>query len=209
MLVVGAGGFAKELIEAIYDNGLEKDLVFLDTVSKSPSKKFYDYTLLTTADEAKEYFRQTDSRFALGVGPVALREKLSLEMKTLGGEGATLLSAKAQIGRHENIFKEGCCVMQQSIVENSNTIGKYTLIHVGAFISHDVAIGDYCEISPYAKILGKVKIGNKVSIGAGAIILPGIQIADGAVVGAGAVVTKNISEATTVAGVPARQLKKT
>jgi len=46
------------------------------------------------------------------------------------------------------------------------------------------------------------------SIGSSATILCGITIGENAIVGAGAVVTKNVPPHTTVAGVPARVVKK-
>jgi acetyltransferase-like isoleucine patch superfamily enzyme len=45
-------------------------------------------------------------------------------------------------------------------------------------------------------------------VGAAAIILPGITIGEGAIVGAGAVVTHDVPDYTTVAGNPAREIKK-
>lgn len=44
-------------------------------------------------------------------------------------------------------------------------------------------------------------------IGAGAIILPGVTVGEKAIVGAGAVVTKNVKPNTTVAGIPAKNIK--
>jgi UDP-2-acetamido-3-amino-2,3-dideoxy-glucuronate N-acetyltransferase len=46
------------------------------------------------------------------------------------------------------------------------------------------------------------------SIGTGAVILCGITIGEGSMVGAGSVVTKNVRAGATVAGNPARELKK-
>ncbi len=51
----------------------------------------------------------------------------------------------------------------------------------------------------------KTIIGDNVSIGSNATILP-IEICDNVVIGAGAVVTKNIIEAGTYAGNPARKI---
>jgi acetyltransferase-like isoleucine patch superfamily enzyme len=46
------------------------------------------------------------------------------------------------------------------------------------------------------------------SIGTGATILGGLSIGEGAIVGAGAVVTRDVPDGATVAGNPARVLKK-
>lgn len=53
-----------------------------------------------------------------------------------------------------------------------------------------------------------VVIGKNVWIGTNATILPGVTIGDNSVVAAGAVVTKDVTENTVVAGVPATFMKK-
>ena len=53
-----------------------------------------------------------------------------------------------------------------------------------------------------------VKIGDRVWIGSGVIIMPGINIGSDSVVAAGAVVTKDFSEKSIIAGVPAKLIQK-
>jgi maltose O-acetyltransferase len=53
-----------------------------------------------------------------------------------------------------------------------------------------------------------VTIGCDVWIGGGAIVLPGIAIGDGSVIGAGSVVTRDVPPGTTIAGNPARPLRR-
>lgn len=52
------------------------------------------------------------------------------------------------------------------------------------------------------------RVGKRASIGSGAVILCGVTIGEGALVGAGSVVTKDVAPHTTVAGNPARLLRK-
>lgn len=53
-----------------------------------------------------------------------------------------------------------------------------------------------------------VRIGDYVFIGPRVIIMPGVNIGKGAVVAGGAVVTRDVSEKTIVAGVPAKEIGK-
>jgi UDP-2-acetamido-3-amino-2,3-dideoxy-glucuronate N-acetyltransferase len=52
------------------------------------------------------------------------------------------------------------------------------------------------------------RVATGASIGSGAAILCGVTIGEGALVGAGAVVTRDVKAGETVAGVPARLLKR-
>lgn len=53
---------------------------------------------------------------------------------------------------------------------------------------------------------GAITIGKNVWIGDGVVILAGVSIGEGAVIGANSVVTKNVSDRTTVGGIPARKI---
>ena len=53
-----------------------------------------------------------------------------------------------------------------------------------------------------------ITIGNSVWIGANATICGGVTIGDHAVIGTGAVVLHDVPENTTVAGVPAKEIRK-
>jgi acetyltransferase-like isoleucine patch superfamily enzyme len=102
--------------------------------------------------------------------------------------------------------------------------GARTFINEGASVvaHHHVEIGNDCRIGELVGIFdtdhhevdsvsgirrAPVHIGDNVWIGRSAIILPGVTIGDNAVVAAGAVVTKDVEEATLVAGNPARVVR--
>lgn len=57
-------------------------------------------------------------------------------------------------------------------------------------------------------IVGNVRICRDAFIGAGAIILPGVTIGEAAVVAAGAIVTRSVPPGVTVAGSPARPIRR-
>lgn len=208
MLIIGAKGFAKELLETLCQLGIGECAAFYDDVSDDlPDLLFGEYNIIRNLDDAEKYLKSEDGKFALGIGNPVLRYRLSEKFKAIG-ELVSVISPFARIGEWKNSIGTGSCVLTNAVIESNNKIGAGNLIHVNALISHDVTTGMFCEISPSVNLLGGVSVGDFCSIGAGAQILPKMKIGRNVVVGAGAVVTKDVPDNSMVVGVPAKIVKK-
>ena len=204
MIIVGAGGHAKEVLGIVRSQYKNIDIFFYDDVTKNlPSLFLNEFVILRNEVEVREVFKK-NSDFVLGIGGSTHRYKLGERFMKWGGELKSVICSSASIGHYNMKLGEGLNIMMGAVVTEAVTIGKGSLIHVQSSIHHDCQIGEYCEILPGSHLLGNVKIGNCTSIGSGAIVLPKISIGSGVVVGAGAVVTKNVGDGVTVKGIPAR-----
>ncbi|MBN9312784.1 MAG: hexapeptide transferase [Chryseobacterium sp. 39-10] len=204
MLIIGAKGFAKEVLEILHQNGQTENLCFYDDVSDDmPEKLFGEFPVLRTIEEAKTYFTQTSNQFVLGIGNPFLRKKLCDKFESIGGELSTVISKNAEIGSFGIQISSGCNILSGVKISNDVIIGKGTMVYYNSVITHDVKIGEFCEISPSTSILGRADIGNFVSIGAGSVIFPDVVIGSNSVIAAGAIVRNNIPANVMVAGIPA------
>ncbi|UFK97092.1 acetyltransferase [Kaistella faecalis] len=204
MLIIGAKGFAKEVLEILHQNGQTKNLCFYDDVNDDlPEKLYGQFPVLRTMEEAKTYFTQTSNQFVLGIGSPFLRKKLCDKFESIGGNLSSVISKNAEIGSFGILISTGCNILSGVKISNDVIIGKGTLVYYNSVITHDVKIGEFCEISPSTSILGRADIGNFVSIGAGSVIFPDVVIGSNSVIAAGAIVRNNIPANVMVAGIPA------
>ena len=204
MLIVGARGFAKEVLEILYQLNELDNIVFYDDVNNdAPQFLFNQYPVLTTIEAAADYIRTVDNRFTVGIGNPFLRKKLNDQFESLGGVFTSTISPRAQIGHFGNHLAQGCNVMTGSIITSDVTLGKGVLINLNCTVGHDSVIGAFVEMSPGVSVSGNCTIGAFSTIGTNATILPKISIGRNVIVGAGSVVTKDIPDNCLVVGVPA------
>lgn len=204
MLVIGAKGFAKEILEVLHRDGLSENLVFYDDVSTDlPDKLYALFPIITNLADAQTYLQETDNRFTLAIGNPILRKRLHDKFIAIGGIFTSTICSRTSIGTFGNQIGIGCNIMTGSVITNGITIEQGVLINLNCTISHDCHIKEFTEISPGVNITGNCTIGSFCAIGTNATILPKITIGNNVVVAAGAVVTKDLPDNCMAAGVPA------
>lgn len=209
MLIVGAKGFAKELLQYFHTKGLVNDLVFYDDVSTDLTEQLFDkFRVLRNIDEAKKYFNEIDNKFVLGVGNPKIRFLLQKKLESVGGIINTIVVDSTEIGSYGVEIGVGSTIMGGTIITNDIIIGNSVLINLNCTIGHDSKIGNYCELSPGVHISGHVEIGDYTSLGTGAVVIPNIKIGRNCIIGAGSVVNKDIPDNTVAVGVPAKVIKE-
>lgn len=209
MLIVGAKGFAKEVLEVCHQNDELSKLCFYDDITVHAEGLIYDeFPIIKSLQEAKHYFENTDNRFTIGIGGPAIRALLYDKFLQIGGQPFTLIANTAVVGHYGNLIGAGCNLMQKVVITNSVSIGKGVLINQLASIGHDVQIGDFVEICPSVSISGNCTIGAHTFLGTNSVVLPKVNIGSNVIVGAGSVVTKDIPDNCTVVGMPAKIIKQ-
>lgn len=210
MVVVGAKGFASELLQVLVSATYgfsEKNLFFFDNISPDIPDRLYDkYHIIRSYEELTQFFLHNDNSFCLGIGNPYLRKKLSDEFINCGGKLVSVISESASAGIYSSIG-EGATIIGNAQITNGVRIGRGCLIYMNTSVTHDVIINDFVEIAPGVTLAGHCTIGSFTSLGAGSIVLPKVNIGSNCVIGAGAVVTRDIPDHAVVAGVPGRIIR--
>ena len=200
MLVIGAGGLAKQLVS--FERARDINGWFFYDDMNDGQLFLEKYKVLKSLEEIQALFLN-DNKYIMAISGCENKITLRKKYDSMGGELMTFISNNARVSELDGLIGRGTIILSDAKVEASTSIGECCLINVSALVAHDCHIGNYTEIGPGATCLGRVTIGKNCLIGANATILPNISIGDNVRVGAGAVVSKNIESYRTVKGIPA------
>ena len=207
MLIAGAKGFAKEVLEVIYQADSRAQIaLYDDTDAELPALLHGRFPVLRTPAEARQWLAR-DGRFVLGTGQPHLRRLLAARLRALGGVLTATVSPRATVGAFGIAIGPGCNIMSGAVLTADITLGEGVLVNLNGTIGHDCEVGDYCELSPGVHLSGHAVLGAGCVLGTGCVVLPGIRIGAGAVVGAGSVVTRDLPAHVLAVGVPAKVIK--
>ncbi len=208
MLIIGAKGFAKEVLQVFIDSKFSGQIAFYDDVNDDVSGFLYDeFPILKNEDEVLEFFKTNGNEFTIGIGSPVLRYKLYKKIINLGGNFTSSISPLAQIGSYDVTIGIGSNVLSQAIFSNSSQIGIGCIVYYNVVITHDCVVGDFVELSPNVILLGRCSVGSFSQIGANVTILPDVKIGENVIIGAGSVVTKDIPDNSLAVGIPAKVIK--
>lgn len=204
LIVVGAGGHAKVLIDALSRMGRE---VIGATDARSD---LWGTTVLHVpvlgGDEAMGGYSPASCQMVNGIGSVrstAVRRDVFMRLKAMGFSFASVLHPAAVVSAHARLA-EGVQVMAGAVLQVDCQVAANTLINTHASIDHDCRIGAHVHIAPGATLSGGVTIGDGTHVGTGATIVQGVNVGANCLIAAGAVVVRDVPTGSTVRGVPAR-----
>lgn len=204
IIVIGGGGHAKVLIDAILSTGNYEIGGILDGRLKVGEK-----VLGIPVIGGDELLNQLKGVcLAVGVGTVKATDKRKTiyeRCKRSGFEFPIIIHNDARISKTAK-QQDGVQVMAGAIINPEAEIGENTIINTGAIVEHECKIASHCHISLNAVLGGNVMVGECSHVGMGAHILQGIKIGNYVTVGAGAVVTKDVEDGKTVVGMPAKEI---
>lgn len=196
MIVYGASGHGKVIIEILEDMGINDITVWDD----NRDARLWDYP--TVAPLAAN--KATDAMI-IAIGNNRTR-KMIAERYQANINFATAIHPGTQISKRATVG-EGSVLMAGILINADTTIGRHCIINTGCTIDHDCVVGDYAHISPNATLCGDVHVGEGTQIGAGSVVIQCKRIGRYCTIGAGTVVISDVPDYATVVGNPGRIIK--
>ena len=208
LLIIGAGGFAREAAWLVEDINLENNRFnLIGFVDEDPAKKgrvLNGYPVLGGFADLKGAANK--ARAVCAVGSPKSRLSLVEKARRQGLSFTSLIHPGVRLSRSAAIG-EGSIICAGCIMTVDITVGEHVILNLSCTVGHDAVIGSYTTVLPAANISGCVSVAEGCLLGTNCSIIEGIHIGKWSMIGAAAAVVRDIPDHCTAVGVPAVPIK--
>ncbi len=207
VVIVGAGGHGKVVVDILCSGGVHRPVAFLDA----------DPSLLGTRVAGLEvmgsihYFaklRAANVRGAIvAIGDNRTRLRYAKHLVDANAELINAIHPSAIVSDSATIGSN-VVIAPRVVVGPESRIGDSVILNTACVIEHECEIGRAVHVCPMAALAGRVRVGDGAFIGLGAKIIPCLQIGKYTIIGAGATVIGDIPTHATAVGVPAQVIRR-
>lgn len=201
LILIGAGGFAKSVIDSI-DEKRYNIIGFVDDIK---SGTHLGYKIL--ANKLEDVENKEIYSYFIAIGDNTKRTywynkiiENDLEIINVIDRTA-ILSTNITYGR-------GIFVGKLAIINSDVRIGENVILNTKSLLEHGVRVGNNSNISTNTAVNGDVQIGNNCFVGSSSVVNGQITIGDNSIIGSGSVVIKDIPKDVVVAGIPAKLIRR-
>lgn len=214
LVVVGAGGFARETAQLLRDHprcgraGEGYELVgFLDDDPVLHGRDVAGTPVLGPTAEAVERSVRGQAVLVCVGNPRAPRSRYDLVARLgLADEAcATVVHPLASVSG-DSVVGAGSVLLAGAVLTAGVRLGRHAVVMPQVVLTHEDEVGDAVTFGAGVRLAGGVQVGDSAYLGSGSMVREGRRIGAAAVVGMGSVVLSDVPPAEVWAGVPARRL---
>ncbi|MGH1720814.1 NeuD/PglB/VioB family sugar acetyltransferase [Enterococcus casseliflavus] len=205
LIIIGAGGFAKEIIFLVERNNFFTIKGLVDDNYQHLPEEILDYPVLGGIDYLNQIRKNT--AIAIGVAKPKIKQMIYHKIKNNGNLFfPNIIDNTALIGR-EVSFGIGNIIMPYTTFTAHINFGNFNMVNIHSTIGHNSEINNYNSIYPDVNLSGNVRIGSHNEFGVGTKVIQNIKIGNDNITGAGSVVIRNIKDKMKLVGVPAKTIE--
>ncbi|MDR3686676.1 MAG: NeuD/PglB/VioB family sugar acetyltransferase [Coriobacteriia bacterium] len=197
LLVVGAGGHAKVVVDAAEAAG--HDVVGVIGLPSDPSHVL-GHPVVDGLDGIQA------EGFVIAIGDNATRARFFAQYCESGLVPAVVVHPSVIVGSDVELGA-GTFAAAGVVINTGARIGADSILNTGCSVDHDCIVGAHSHLGPQVALCGTVTLGEGVLMGVGSCASPGASVGAWSVVGAGAAVVGELPSLSVCIGVPARAVR--
>lgn len=216
LLIVGAGGFARETAQAVRalavadrEAGRPVRLRLLGHLDDDPALHGVDVDGVPVLGGSALVHERPGTLVVVCVGSPrdqAARARLVRRLALPDGRYATVVHPAASVAESCTVGA-GSVLLAHCALTAAVRLGAHVAVMPHAVLTHDDEVGDFATLASGVRLGGGVRVGAGAYVGAGALVREHTVVGPWSLVGMGAVVLGDVPPGEVWAGSPARRLR--
>ena len=185
LILIGAGGHAKSLIDLI-ESSQEWKIMGLIGNREEVGKSVLGYKIIGD-DSDLELIKNACENALIAIGQIKnceKRKKLANKLDKFGFKFPVIKSKFCYVSKHSEIGR-GTTIGHGAIINSNVVIGQHCIINSQSLIEHDSKVDEFCHISTGSLINGGAIIGKESFVGSNTLIRENITIPKNSIISAG------------------------
>lgn len=203
ILIVGAGGFGREVLQWARDAWPDQASFISGFISDDPGRLDGFLTGVRILSAVADYRAAEGDYLLLGIGVPYARRRVAEQLHSSGARFLSLVHPGAVVATSAAIG-EGTIVCPFAVISDSARLGFCSLVNYHASMGHDSFAGDFAVLSPYATLGGAARVDDDVFLGLHASVGPGKTVGARSKVSANSCVLTTAPPDSIIFGVPGR-----
>lgn len=210
LLIVGAGGFARETAQAVVAANMRRPtwrlLGFLDDDPRKAGGRIDGLDVLGGCDLVHEY---PHARVVLCIGnprDYFSRARMARRLDLPEERYATIVHPAAEVSSNSTIGP-GSILLAHCVLTAAVEVGAHVAVMPRVVMTHDDVLEDFVTVASGVCLGGGTRVGRGAYVGAGALVRESVTIGAWSLVGMGSVVLRDVPPEQVWIGNPARPLR--
>lgn len=203
LLIVGAGGLGKEVVDLVLAVDRYEIAGFLDDNPDKKGTLVNQIPVLGDLGQLDKY--QGIRNLVIAVANPETKKRIAGLGKKAGFQFPNLIHPSVVFGSSVSLG-QGNIICAGSIVSTEARLQSFITINPQCGIGHESSLYCYSTLYWGVHLGGKTIIGECCELGTHSCVLQGQTFTDNVILGAGAVAVKSIDEPGTYVGIPARRM---
>lgn len=206
IVIIGAGGFGRELHEMLWDCFPHAQYRFKGFLAKDPDELSGFAVEGPILDHPDHYRPEAEDRFLLAIGDMDVRRRIVETLVDRGAQFLTLIHPTSVVAKTARIGT-GVVLYPFTVVMNRGFVDDYVHLSIYASVGHDARVGKYSLMAPYATLNGFSVLDEEVYMSTHSTVAPEKHVGHRSKVSANSAVMQDVPASSLVHGVPGRQTR--
>ncbi len=183
LVIVGAGGHGRSVLELVRLSGTHQVVAFLDD-QQSPGTDIMGIPVWGASALLDDLPARGVKAAHVAIGNNRARQALSERVRAAGLLLANLVHPRAFVSPSA-VLGPGSAVMALASIGTEAVLGGGVIVNMGAVVDHHAQVGAYGHLGTNATMAGGTRIGSCAWLQAGSALGYGVHLPDDAILGPG------------------------